>query len=93
MKAWRAMQPLAAGVAAPRPRRTYRALAAGTVTGILAAGVASFAALGSVTSAAAAGTPLRTLAEAQGRYIGTEVTGSMPSTRRSPIWPGSSSTW
>ena len=79
MKAWRAVHRLAARATAPRPWRTYRGLAAGAVTGILAAGVASFAALGSVTAAAAAGTPLRTLAEAQGRYIGTEVTGSMPS--------------
>src|SRR5450759_1896603 len=69
MKAWRAVHPLTAGAAAPRPGRTYRGLAAGAVTGILAAGVASFAAFGSGTSAAAA----------QGRYFGTEVTGSMPS--------------
>src|ERR1019366_8307135 len=47
MKAWRAVHPLTAGAAAPRPGRTYRGLAAGAVTGILAAGVASFAALGS----------------------------------------------
>ncbi len=82
MKAWRASGLLAAGTAAPRRRRAYRGLAAGAVTGLLAAGfasLASLASLGSATSAAAAGTPLRTLAEAQGRYIGTEVTGSMPS--------------
>jgi endo-1,4-beta-xylanase len=56
-----------------RQSLSHRLLATGAAVATLAVS----GSLATVGTAAAAGSPLRTLAEAKGKYIGTEVTGNM----------------
>src|SRR5690242_10984997 len=67
------------GIAARRPHPGRRRIRAAAAVGTVAAVAATTGALVLTAGPASAASTLRAAAEAQSRYIGTELTGSMPS--------------
>lgn len=76
MGAWYFRRPLMAGLSAGWRAARHRLFIAGTLGAVLAA-IVPFAASAVPAQAAASGTPLRQLAEAKGRYFGSDMTGDL----------------
>lgn len=76
MGAWYFRRPLMAGLSAGWRAARHRLFIAGTLGAVLAA-IVPFAASTVPAQAAASGTPLRQLAEAKGRYFGSDMTGDL----------------